>query len=108
MEISFSSKELRVICEQQCEADRQLGESVARVLRARLTDLFAVERYDDMPLGNARIAFIDSEECITIDIKDGVVMCLISGHMNTPRTLGKTIDWAKVSRLKLVYIGTNI
>jgi proteic killer suppression protein len=107
LEISFSSKELRAICEQHCEADRVLGEPVAKVLRARLSDLFAVERYDDMPLGNARIAFIDSEECITIDIKDGVEMCLNSGHINTSKCEDKTIDWPKVSRLKLIYIGTK-
>ena len=106
MEISFSSKELRAICEQHREADKLLGESIAKVLRARLSDLLAVERYDEIPLGNARIAFIDSEECITIDIKNSVVMCLISGHLKTPRKLDKTIDWVKVERLKLVYIGT--
>ena len=41
LELAFESKELRDVCENEAEAKRQLGDSVAEMLKHRLADLNA-------------------------------------------------------------------
>ncbi|MBB1318163.1 hypothetical protein H5123_11010 [Shewanella sp. SR43-4] len=107
LEISFLSKELRRICEIRSEADEKLGVTASTALRTRLSDLFAVDRYDELPIGNARIRFIELAECVIIDIKDGLVMHLSSGHVSTPKNVDGTNDWTRINRLKLIFIGVK-
>lgn len=49
MDLSFSSKELRQICEIEAKSKSKLGREVSRKLRSRLADLVAAESLEEFP-----------------------------------------------------------
>jgi len=48
--ITFQENKVRAMCEKRKVADRELGTLVAEALRARLTDLIAAQRIEDLPV----------------------------------------------------------
>ena len=51
MELAFESRWLRTVCENEADADRELGLAVAETLRHRLADLLAATSIDDILAG---------------------------------------------------------
>ncbi|WP_086108286.1 hypothetical protein [Xenorhabdus vietnamensis] len=105
MEITFISKEIRDICQISEKADSLLGKSVARVFRRRITDILAADNYSELPLGNPRIKFVDEKEYLILDMKEEYYLCFDIGHSKPPKNSNGLIDWKRVYRIKLVYIG---
>ena len=108
LEVAFRSVELRSTCESPARAKRELGDDAAAVLRGYLADLEAVETVAEllaMTLGFevcegvfGRIRVLLSEE--------QYLYCEVN-HQHVPTSEGQ-VNWALVSRLKIIHIGGSL
>ena len=106
MDLSFSSKELRSLCERKDAAVKKFGEVAALKLRTRLADLIAARCYLDLPLGNPRIIAVNRVEYLVVDFDSESCLTFAVGHPKPPLIQdGITIDWVNVYRLRLIGIG---
>lgn len=103
--ITFQSKKLRTICESMHEANEIFGDKVASRLRSRLSDLSVTDNILLLPVGSPEVCFEDGEECITITILGDVKMGFVCGNTVQPKNQDNTINWSRVSRIRLVFIG---
>ncbi|GAA5269325.1 hypothetical protein NGY2020029_26190 [Vibrio cholerae] len=105
MYISFQTKELREICECSKVAQTILGTSLAHKLQSRLSDVVAAEDFTDLPLGNPRVECKSSTEYLIINLDKDVTIGFVCGHSKPPYHNNGMIDWTKVIRVKLMFIG---
>lgn len=108
LEVAFQTKELRSTCESPARAKRELGESVAAALRRYLADLEAVETVAELvEIG------LEYETCglkvglIRFELSEELHLYCEVNHQNVPMS-GEAVDWAKVSRLKVIHIGGDL
>jgi len=108
LEVAFRSKELRSTCESPARAKRELGDSAAATLRRYLADLEAVEAVAELvEMG------LEFESCgsklglIRFGLSEGRHLYCEVNHQHVPMS-GETVDWAKVSRLKVIHIGGEL
>ena len=98
--VSFETPELRVLCEDPNVAKTELGNNVARLLRARLADLRSANGLFDLPTGNPRVEggnyLLDLGTSATLRWEP-------YGKSARPAENGD-LDWDRVNRLKLVRI----
>lgn len=104
MEIAFSNKELRTICEDDTEASGRYGDEVAAGLRKRLADLRAVSSVAEIIVGNLRSHSDSKSDCKVLDLSAGAQLIFCSNHPKSPLTSAGEIDWTKVSRIKIVEV----
>lgn len=108
LEVAFRTKELRSTCESPARAKRELGDSAASALRRHLADLEAVETVAElMEIG------LEFENCgltvglIRFELGEGRHLYCEVNHQHVPMN-GEAVDWAKVSRLKVIHIGGDL
>lgn len=108
LEVAFQSIELRSTCESPVRAKRELGEGAAAALRRYVADLEAAETVAELvDMG------LEFETCglkvglIRFGLSEGRYLYCEVNHQNVPMS-GETVDWAKVSRLKVIHIGDNL
>lgn len=108
LEVAFRTIELRSTCESPARAKRELGDAAAAALRRYLADLEAVETVAElMELG------LEFENCglklglIRFRLGDGRHLYCEVNHQHVPMS-GETVDWANVSRLKVIHIGGDL
>lgn len=102
MELAFETKSIRMICESEHHARRELGDSVAEVLRHRLADMRAATSPKDLLTGRPRIG-ADGQHMI-IDLCHGHRIAFKANHPNYPENESDDINWARVSRIKILRI----
>ena len=105
LELSFGSKELRTICEQESVAEKRLGRQIAEILKHRLADLRAATSYTDLIAGNPHLAIVGSIESLVLDLAHRSQIVLQANHPQNPYLNGREIDWAQVSRVKVTRVG---
>ncbi|AOI28606.1 killer suppression protein HigA [Citrobacter freundii] len=105
MFITFQSKKLRAICESMHEANESFGDKLASRLRSRLSDLSVTDNILLLPVGSPEVRFEDGEECITITLFGDVKMGFVCGNTIKPKNQDNTINWSRVNRIRLVFIG---
>lgn len=103
MELAFSTKALRTLCENEAAATRELGATRAGRLRRRLADLRAAVSVSDLVVGNPRHT-AGSKDSLEIDIGAGSRLVLCTNHAVIPRLASGDVDWSSVSRVKLLRI----
>lgn len=103
MELAFSTKALRAVCESEERAVRELGVDLASVLKRRLADVRAAGNATDLVVGNPRPA-PHSKEVLMLDLADGRTVSLAANHAAIPRLCSGDIDWSNVSRVRLLSI----
>ena len=108
MELAFESMHLRSICENEANAKDELGAEVAEVLKRRLADLRAARSINDLITGNPRIRNVGHIEHLVVDLRDGSYIILEANHPKNPLTETGKLDWPKVSRIKVTYIGSEL
>lgn len=108
LEVAFQSRELRATCESPARAKRELGEAASAALRRLLADLEAVDTAAELPhIG------LDFEHCgsrvglIRFELGTGLHLYCEVNHHHVPLQ-GDAVDWAMVTRLKVVHIGGNL
>lgn len=103
MELAFSTKALRTLCENEAAATQELGATRAGILKRRLADLRAAVSVSDLVVGNPREA-ADSNDNLEIDVGAGARLVFCTNHAVTPRLASGNVDWANVSRVRLLRI----
>ena len=106
LEVAFQSRDLRGICESPARAKRELGEAAGAVLRRHLADLEAVETVAElfeMGLGFENCAH--KLGLVRFQLDDDLYLYSEVNHRNVPMN-GEQVDWTKVTRLKVVHVGS--
>jgi len=104
LELAFSSVQLRIICENESHAKKELGSEVALVLKRRLADLAAAKSIQDLVVGDLRYLDGLNKNQMTIDLCDGHRLVFSANHPTNLATSTHELNWQKVSRLKLLRI----
>lgn len=106
LEISFETKELRALCEDEALAAESFGSAVAEALKSRLADISAVDAIYDLPVGQPQSGSYKNVDCIHIQLADSHRLTVVANH-RPPRTdpLGAT-TWDHVRRVRVVALET--
>ena len=105
MELAFESEFIRQICEDMAMAKLELGDTVAETLTHRLADLHAAGSICDLIVGNCRILDAGGMQRVYIDLPQGYRMVLTANHPRMSLVEHGDIDWASVTRIKILQIG---
>lgn len=103
MLLSFATKQLREICISEKVATRKYGKAVADGLRKRLADFRAAQVVKDLVAGNPCQNAAEGHE-FKVDLPKGGRLIFTSSHTSQPIPTGGTINWSKVSRIKILRI----
>ena len=106
MQLAFQTQALRTLCEDAEAAELSLGRSVARELRTRLADLRAVTVIAKLPAGNTTRRGEGAHEAMLIHLGCDASLELVPNHQAQRLTADGEVEWNRVSRLKVVRIGT--
>jgi hypothetical protein len=101
--LSFASKSLREICEDEKHATRQLTKKVTRSLRHRLADLEAAGSVRDLIAGNPRKRKSSGNYQVTL--ADSFCLEFAANHVKKPLDKNEEVDWKRVNRIQIVRIG---
>lgn len=104
MEIAFADKSLRQLCENEAIAKRKLGIKVAEKLKRRIADLRAATCIKDIVVGRPRECEGTNQTEIALDLCDDYRLVLCANHNSVPLLDSGAIDWAMVSRIKILRI----
>jgi hypothetical protein len=105
LDLAFSEKSLREICERQLKAERVLGIATAKILRSRLADLRDAECMDDIVAGPPAILNNRPPGRIAIPIGKNSFLFLRSNHRSTPITPDGNVRWSEIYRIQILRIG---
>ena len=103
MDLAFSDKSLRELCESQLKAEREFGVRIANKLRARLADLHDAKSINDVVAASTK-KLNSGQGQMAIELCDGAHLIFCANHVKNPQTKNGEIDWPKVSRIKLLRI----
>jgi toxin HigB-1 len=105
LQLSFQTRDVRAICEEDTRAQQRLGAAAADALRHRLEDLHAASTVFDVLVGNLRLeaAAIDGSVYL-LDLEDGWVLRFRANHAKLPLTGDGVVDWVRVSRIQIMDI----
>lgn len=107
LELAFSKRSLRHLCENEAKAKRELGASVAQKLRRRLADLRAATCVTDLVAGQPRELENLRSRHIAVDLREGFRIVFCANHNAIPTLESGGVDWAKVSRVKIMRIESD-
>ena len=101
MELAFSSKQLRQLCEVAASGEEQLGPVLAKVLRSRLADIDAAESAADLVLGFPTLNERGRE--LILGLTESVRL-VFSTNQGTLRADAAVAGLEEVVRLKLLRV----
>lgn len=101
MELAFSSRSLRRICENRADAEAELGNEAAEYLRRRLADLRAAQSLVELPVGDP--AFQDDTDgaIVVIRLTESYNLVVSPNHVSNPTNKAGDIAWDQVNRIKI-------
>jgi len=105
LDVDILDDDLRTLCEQQRLAVRALGAPCARKLRSRLADLLAASHVQDLVAGHPHPLVGDRLGQFAVSLHGGVRLVLEPNHEPVPIFKDGGIDWAQVTRVRIIYIG---
>ena len=103
MELAFRTRDLRNTCEDAELAASEFGPDVAAALMHRLADLRAAVTVDDLVAGDPS----SEGDVLVIRLDPTHALELSANHRKNPQTPDGRLDWAKVSRLRVVGVSRN-
>ena len=104
LDIAFRTRALRDACEKQAEGERQLGSRVAQALWRRLADLRAATTVDEVVAGHPEALTEDGSQLMVFTLTDEYQLIVAPGHNNMPVLDSGEMDWARVTRVKVIRI----
>lgn len=102
LELAFTTKELRAICEIAARAAETYAPPVAEALRHRLADLSAAPTVSDVIAGRPQVR--SDPDCMSVEFSENHRLVFRANHQKKPTRLDGAVDWAKVSRIKILCI----
>ncbi len=107
MELAFTTKQLRQLCESSAKAKKELGDEMAEKLKHRISDLRAAVCTNDLLVGDPRELNYSGEKAFTIDLGDDLSIFFCANHNKNPTFENGKIDWDNVSRIRILNIGSH-
>lgn len=104
LQLAFESTRLRTICESESQAKSELPAAVVEILKHRLADLRVAQSPRDLVAGRPRVLDGASPQPMILDLCDGWRIVFSANHPSNPVTEAGNLDWAKVSRIKILRI----
>jgi len=104
LDIAFRTRALRDACEQQAEAERRLGSRVAEALWRRLADLRAATTIDEVVAGQPRVLTEEGSQLMAFTLTEEHQLLVAPGHNRLPVLDSGEVDWARVTRVKVIRI----
>lgn len=101
MYISFNTKDIRKVCEDDSVAQETLGIPVATRLHGRLSDLNVAKSVFELPVGKPE-EFEKGK--YKIDLCDGYILIFGPANTKVPVLENGLVDWSKVDRIKILDI----
>ncbi len=105
MELTFATNKLRKLCETQSLAVKKLGDVGARKLRARLSDLQVAATPLELVAGRPHQLKGSDYGSIALDLDGGRRIVFEPTHKPIPMKPDQSIDWKKVTEVRILYIG---
>lgn len=104
MEIAFTNKSIRRLCENEAQGKIELGVKRAKALRRRLADLRAATCVRDLVVGNPREITTSGRQKIVVDLCNDTRLVFCPNHKTTPKLKVGGVDWSRVGRIKILKI----
>jgi proteic killer suppression protein len=107
LEISFSNQKLAKLLNRATDVLRTYGPDNGKRILTRLTQIAAAETLADLstlPQTRVHEHKADHDEQISVDVKHPYRLMLIPDHSETPRKPDGGLDWAKITRVKILRI----
>ena len=104
MEISFTTPRLRDICERRADAIDALDPDGAFELAARLADIDAMAHAGELEGIFGNDVSTRPGNVLALRLATGHVVVLASGHARQRLRRDGTVDWQKVTRVRVVDI----
>ncbi len=105
MHIEFLSPQLRALCTSERQAVRELGQSGAKKLFARLADLKAADYVDELVAGKPHPLKYDRSGQFAVSLEGGKRLVFQSDNEPVPLDGDGMVDWKRVTRVCIVFIG---
>lgn len=105
MEIEFHDRKLRQLSENLALQNRSLGADCAKKLRTRLSDLEAAANVQELTAGHPHPLTGTRASQFSLNLTGGVRLVFVANHEPAPLTVDGSIDWALVTRVRIVFIG---
>ncbi len=100
MKVSFSSIEIREICEDTKKAALKLGLEPSTQLQNRLSDMFSAESPLELLAGQPA-PLNKNSLTYKVDLCDGIVIHFSPSNLIIPKHQDESVDWSKVTRIKI-------
>jgi proteic killer suppression protein len=107
MEINFKDKTLKDLCEQKSLAQRKLGIQMARKLQARLADLMTASVVTELCAGRPHPLTGDRAGQFALNLVHPQRLVFEPDHSPVPRSESGGIDWSRVTRVCIIWMGDN-
>jgi len=104
MQLTFTHKTLRELCEQEAAALNRFGARVAEQLKNRLADLHAASSLADFSAICSQSLLDSSDGEKSVELCDGLWLVLTSSQKDAPRDAVGNVDWTRVKRVKILDI----
>jgi proteic killer suppression protein len=105
VEIQFTNKKLKNLCEQQSLAQRKWGKDVAQKLKIRLNDLRMVSCMKELSRGCPHPLTGDLAGKYALDLVQGYRLLFEPNHDPVRQTEDGGIDLSQVTRVIITWIG---
>jgi len=105
MDILFKDRRLERLCREEKKMVRELGASVAKKLKARLKDLSAANHMGEIKTGRPHLLTGNFSGCMALDLGGLIRLVFEAADDPLPFRSDNSIDWFKVTRVRVVFIG---
>lgn len=101
----FASPELKEICEIERVAKRKLGAPCAKKLKTRLAEIQAAPFVKNLIAGKPHALDRERKGQYAVSLEGFIRLTFEPANSPIPMTPDNEIDWSKVNKIKIDYIG---
>ena len=105
MKIHFKNTKLQELCQTTKLMKKKFGAERAQKLMTRLADLDAASNVTELTAGRPHPLDYDRKGQFAIDLNNMVRLIFEAANEPIPRCLDETVDWKKVTVVRIVCIG---
>jgi len=105
LKIQFTDKKVRELCEKQAVAVKKLGDTCAKKLRSRLSDLETADCVKDIVAGRPHALQGSRAGQMALDLAGGFRLVFAAANDPIPRREDQSIEWSHVTIISIEYIG---
>jgi toxin HigB-1 len=105
MEFEFANKHLQKLYEKESYAVKELGISCARKLKARFSDIQAVNKVTELIAGDPHPLLGKRKGQFSIALGGGNCIMFVPTNRPTPLIGKDKIDWSQVTKIEIIEIG---